>query len=141
MGEVDTGTGQDRTTARSRTGGDQGQVAVEFVGMLPIITATLVLLWQCALLGYTYTLAGDAADRAAHQAAVADLRRESRGEACERAGKEGLEGDWRKSARTECWVDSGLVKAEVALKVPVLFPGIVDFPFSVTGNAAAAKEN
>ncbi|MFP8883749.1 TadE/TadG family type IV pilus assembly protein [Streptomyces mangrovi] len=141
MGEVDTGTGRGRTAARSRTGGDEGQVAVEFIGMLPVIIATLVLLWQCALLGYTYTLAGNAADKAAHAAAVADLRRESRGQACERAGKEGLEGDWRKSARTACWVDSGLVKAEVGLKVPVLFPGIVDFPLSVTGNAAAAKEN
>ncbi|MFH0242575.1 TadE/TadG family type IV pilus assembly protein [Streptomyces sp. HK10] len=141
MGEVDTVTGRDRTAARSRTGGDEGQVAVEFIGMLPVIIATLVLLWQCALLGYTYTLAGDAADRAAHGAAVADLRKGSRSEACERAGKGGLEGDWRKSARTDCWVDSGLVKAEVALKVPVLFPGIVDFPFSVTGEAAAAKEN
>ncbi|WP_101254537.1 TadE/TadG family type IV pilus assembly protein [Streptomyces barkulensis] len=141
MGEADTGTGRGRTAARSRTGGDEGQVAVEFIGMLPVIIATLVLLWQCALLGYTYTLAGNAADKAAHAAAVADLRRESRGQACERAGKEDLEGDWRKSARTDCWVDSGLVKAEVGLKVPVLFPGIADFPFSVTGNAAAAKEN
>ncbi|MER7398011.1 TadE/TadG family type IV pilus assembly protein, partial [Streptomyces sp. NPDC000151] len=48
---------------------DRGQVAVEFLGMLPLILVTLVLLWQCALVGFTYTLAGNAADQAARAGA------------------------------------------------------------------------
>jgi hypothetical protein len=108
--------------------------------MLPIILATLVLLWQCTLLGYTYTLAANSADKAAREAASADTR-ESPAQACERAAKENLEADWQNSATIRCWTDPGLVKSEVDLKVPVLFPGLVDFPFSVTGKAAAAKES
>ena len=43
---------------------DRGQVTVEFTGMVPLILVTLALLWQVVLVGYTFTLAGDAADEA-----------------------------------------------------------------------------
>lgn len=119
---------------------DGGQVSVEFVGMLPVILVTLILLWECALLGYTYTLAGNAADQAARQATAAG-RLETPAAACERAGREDLSGAWRQSAKVDCWTEPGLMKSRVALKVPVLFPGMADFPFTVTGEAAAAKED
>ncbi|KOG37521.1 hypothetical protein ADK38_47275, partial [Streptomyces varsoviensis] len=48
---------------RKRLGGDRGQVAVEFVGVLPLILVVLVVVWQCVLVGYTYSLAGNAADK------------------------------------------------------------------------------
>ncbi|MFD0430300.1 TadE/TadG family type IV pilus assembly protein [Streptomyces zhihengii] len=60
----------DGDTGRRGRLGDRGQVAVEFLGMLPLIAAVCVILWQSALLGYTYILAGDAADSAAREGAV-----------------------------------------------------------------------
>ncbi|MBZ4020718.1 TadE family protein [Streptomyces purpurogeneiscleroticus] len=114
---------------------DRGQVAVEFLGMLPLIVTTLVLLWQCALVGFTYTLAGNAADRAARAGSSGGPG------ACERGGTEDLGASWRAGAAVSCTPAPGLVKAEVALKVPVLFPGSLSFPFRVTGEAAAVKED
>jgi pilus assembly protein CpaE len=37
--------------------------------MTPIILVTLILVWQAVLAGYTFTLAGNAADKAARAAA------------------------------------------------------------------------
>lgn len=120
-----------------RMGEDRGQTSVEFLGMLPIILITLVALWQCALVGYTYTMAGNAADEAARAGAVADER--GLAAACERGAKEDLGDGWRTTG-IACRSAPGLVKAEVKLAVPVLFPGSLDFDLDVTGDAAAAKE-
>ncbi|MER8044848.1 TadE/TadG family type IV pilus assembly protein [Streptomyces sp. NPDC094032] len=111
---------------------DRGQVAVEFVGMLPLILLTLVLLWQCVLVGYTFTLAGNAADEAARAGAV--------GDDCGAAAKRHLEGAWAAKASAGCARDGGLVRATVTLRVPVLFPGAVSFPFDVKGEAGAVWE-
>ncbi|MFC8510189.1 TadE/TadG family type IV pilus assembly protein [Streptomyces sp. NPDC057411] len=111
---------------------DRGQVAVEFVGMLPLILLTLVLLWQCVLIGYTYTLAGNAADEAARAYAV--------GDDCREAALRNLDGAWASGAGADCGHDDGLAHARVRLRVPVLFPGVGSFPFDVTGEAGAVWE-
>ncbi|WP_244501194.1 TadE family protein [Streptomyces sp. TP-A0874] len=114
-------------------------MSVEFLGMLPIILITVVLLWQCALVGYTYSLAGNSADQAARQVATTEAWQSWQGR-CEQAAKSDLSGAWQQSAQARCWNEPGLVKAKVDLKVPVLFPGSINFPFTVTGNAAVAAE-
>ncbi|MEU8567644.1 AAA family ATPase [Streptomyces pathocidini] len=119
------------------SGADSGQVSIEFLGMVPLILVVLVLLWQCALLGYTYTLAGNAADEAARAATAA---RGDRYGACVAAATGDLPRAWRDGADVDCFAAAGLWKAEVGLSVPVLFPGAVDFPFTVTGEAGAAEE-
>ncbi|MFJ9827609.1 TadE/TadG family type IV pilus assembly protein [Streptomyces sp. NPDC101160] len=111
---------------------DRGQVAVEFVGMLPLILLTLVLLWQCVLIGYTYTLAGNAADEAARAEAV--------GDDCEAAATRHLDGAWKSGASVTCGSSGGMVHVTVTLRVPVLFPGAVSFPFDVRGEAGAVRE-
>ncbi|MFI1950653.1 AAA family ATPase [Streptomyces xinghaiensis] len=116
-------------------GGDSGQVAVEFLGMVPLLAVVLILCWQCALLGYTYSLAGHAADQGARTATAA----QSAG-ACETAAVEDLPGAWRSGASVSCVREGGLWKADVGLKVPVLFPGAVAFPVTVNGSAGAAEE-
>ncbi|MFE2495912.1 TadE/TadG family type IV pilus assembly protein [Streptomyces scopuliridis] len=116
---------------------DRGQLAVEFVGITPVILATVVLLWQAALVGYTFSLAGNAADEAVRAGTVAET--ESRQAACERAGAEDLPAAW--SADISCTGDGGdLVKAEVNLEVPVLFPGF-NIPVTVPGRASAIRES
>ncbi|MBQ0987648.1 MinD/ParA family protein [Streptomyces sp. F63] len=116
-------------------GGDSGQVAVEFLGLVPLLAVVLILCWQCALLGYTYSLAGHAADQGARTATAA----RSAG-ACETAAVEDLPGAWRSGASVNCVREDGLWKAHVGLRVPVLFPGAVDFPVTVNGGAGAAEE-
>ncbi|GHJ35348.1 TadE/TadG family type IV pilus assembly protein [Streptomyces sp. TS71-3] len=119
---------------------DRGQVAVEFTAMAPIILATLIVLWQAVLIGYTFVLAGDAADRAVHAGAEADPWKD-RDAACASAGEQDLSPAWRSGAGIGCTVDGGLVRAHADLKVPLLFPGFVDMPITVPGNAAAARES
>ncbi|WP_175408388.1 TadE/TadG family type IV pilus assembly protein [Streptomyces sp. TRM64462] len=116
----------------ARDGGrvaDGGQVAIEFTGLVPLILGTLLLLWQATLIGYTYALAGNAADEAARAGAV--------GGDCQAAAGSKLSGAW--SASTSCGASGDLATADVTLQVPALFPG-VDLPFTVRAHAAAADE-
>ncbi|MFF1836022.1 TadE family protein [Streptomyces sp. NPDC058231] len=118
---------------------DRGQTAIEFLGVTPLIILLMIALWQCALIGYTFSLAGNAADEGAHKGAITEFRRDT---ACRSAALEDLPRAWRTSARPECTADdsSGLYRAEVKLKVPILVPGILNWHFPVTGTAASPLE-
>lgn len=123
---------------RRPTGGDRGQVSIEFLGMTPLIVLTLVLMWQCVLVGYAFTLAGNAADEGVRAGTAAP--RGARFGVCEQAALGHLSGAWRGGARVERCDGTGYVTADVALKVPVLFPGSIDFPVTVHGHAGAVEE-
>lgn len=127
------GPGAARGPAPGRGGrrwGDRGQVSVEFAGMLPLIALALVVVWQFVLVGYTYSLAGNAADMAARAAAV--------GGSAEDAAEEDLPDAW--DASVSVGSSNGVTTATVDLKVPVLFPGGLNFPFTVSGTAGATDE-
>lgn len=117
-----------------RRGGDRGQVAVEFLGMLPLILVALAVIWQFVLVGYTYSLAGNAADKGARAGAT----RGGGAAECRGAALRDLPSAWH--ARTDCHASEGLYRATVRLRVPVLFPGAIDFPWTVTGTAGVAEE-
>ncbi|WP_345039638.1 AAA family ATPase [Streptomyces sannanensis] len=123
-----------------RARGDKGAVTVEFAGMAPLILATLALLWQCVLIGYTFSLAGNAADEAARAATAAAARGEDSAAACDAAARRNLPSAWAAGARASCPPAGNLRKAEVHLRTPILFPGAGSFPWQVTGDAAAAEE-
>ncbi|MEU9555803.1 pilus assembly protein [Streptomyces fumanus] len=106
--------------------------------MTPTIIATLVVLWQLVLVGYTFTLAGNAADEAV-RAATAASPGERQG-ACRAAGVDKLPGAWEGSADVDCGTGGGYVTADVGIDVPILFPGTVSFPFEVRGHAGAVEE-
>lgn len=134
-GELGLVTGAALPAARGRRQrrGDRGQVTLETLGMTPIILVTLILVWQAVLTGYTFTLAGNAADQAARAAAV--------GGDYEAAAKSDLPGAWASDATVEEPVRSdGQVEVTVDLKVPVLFPGAIDFPLTVHGHAKTVDE-
>lgn len=99
--------------------------------MVPLILITLVLLWQCVLVGYTFTLAANAADEAARVCAV--------GGDYAAAGKRHVGEAW--AAGVGCDASGDLAQATVRLKVPVLVPGTVSFPFTVTGEAGVVRED
>ncbi|MFF8629747.1 pilus assembly protein [Streptomyces werraensis] len=119
-------------------GRDRGQVTVGFLGMTPTILVTLVVLWQLVLVGYTFTLAGNAADEAARAGTAASPG--ARQGACQAAGTDKLSGAWGSGATVTCATGGGMVTADVRIRVPILFPGTLSFPFDVTGHAGAVEE-
>ncbi|WP_351226069.1 TadE/TadG family type IV pilus assembly protein [Streptomyces sp. NPDC002133] len=131
-----------RSTTRRISDGrdkDRGQTAIEFVGVTPLIILLLIALWQCALIGYTFSLASNSADVAARTGATSESAH-WRAE-CREAAKEDLPDAWADDVRTVCNPDGGLIKATVQLNVPVLVPGVLDFPFQVDGEASAVRES
>ncbi|WP_328950197.1 pilus assembly protein [Streptomyces sp. NBC_00184] len=132
---AETGIGRRRDRRRDR---DRGQTAIEFVGVTPLIILLLIALWQCALFGYTFILAGNAADVAARAGNGAQGNQDA---ACRRAGREDLPSAWQGKAYFGCDTEAGpLYKARVELDVPVLVPGVLDWGPTVTGEAASARE-
>ncbi|MFF2188570.1 TadE family protein [Streptomyces sp. NPDC058155] len=122
---------------RERMRDDSGQTAVEFTGVVPIILATVVLLWQATLVGYTFSLAGNAADEAVRAGTVA-YPTSMRQTECIAAVNEDLPDAWNHD--TTCWADGDVVRAEVKLEIPVLFPGF-NVDIDVTGDAVAVRES
>ncbi|MFJ8975682.1 TadE family protein [Streptomyces sp. NPDC102282] len=129
--------GRLRAGSGGRRARDRGQTAIEFVGVTPLIILVAVALWQCALIGYTYSLAGNAADEGARAGTGAPF---ARGAACQRAAEEDLPDAWAQGADISCRSEIGMYRAVVSLKVPVMVPGVLDFPMTVEGDAAAVKE-
>ncbi|MFF4401744.1 TadE family protein [Streptomyces sp. NPDC001480] len=121
-----------------RRAGDRGQVSIELLGMTPLIVLTLVLMWQCVLTGYAYTLAGNAADEGV-RAGTAVPPGERYG-VCEQAALKHLSAAWKEGATVPHCDGTGYVTADVYLKVPVLFPGSIDFPVTVHGHAGTVEE-
>ncbi|MEV6587575.1 AAA family ATPase [Streptomyces acidicola] len=121
-----------------RKGGDRGSVTLEFAGMFPLLLVVMAILWQCVLYGYTYSLAGNAADEAARAATAAAAVQGDVPGACQDAGSKNLPGAWS-GASIECDSDGTVMKATVIAPVPVFFPGF-DTGWEVTGEAGAALE-
>ncbi|MFB7980113.1 TadE/TadG family type IV pilus assembly protein [Streptomyces vinaceus] len=110
---------------------DRGQVAVEFVGMVPLILLLVAAVWECVLIGYAFSLAGNAADEAARAGAV-------HGDgACAAAAGRHIGGAWHMNVR--CGESGGVYKATVELGVPVFFPGL-DIGTPITGQGGSPKE-
>ncbi|WP_227869928.1 TadE/TadG family type IV pilus assembly protein [Streptomyces otsuchiensis] len=108
---------------------------IEFAGIFPYVLLMLALIWQCVLIGYTFSLAGNAADQAARAGAAA---RDGAAGACAAAAAQHVPSSWSVSA--DCGGQGELYRAEVTLRVPALFPGVLNLPFDVNGTAGAAAE-
>ena len=97
---------------RDRTGtGGSGQASVEFVALLPVLAALLVLAAQTAVVGWALWSAGNAAR--------AGARAQQVGSDAEAAARHALPGSLRSGAVIK---DSDGVRVQV--RVPALVPGI-----------------
>ncbi|MFJ8012883.1 TadE/TadG family type IV pilus assembly protein [Streptomyces sp. NPDC096339] len=106
-------------------------MAIEFVGMAPFILLIVAAVWECVLIGYAFSLAGNAADEAARAGAV-------KGDAeCTAVADDHIGGAWGMQA--VCDGSGDIYKATVRLKVPVLVPGL-NTGLWVDGQGGAAKE-
>ncbi|MGW1927147.1 pilus assembly protein [Streptomyces massasporeus] len=110
---------------------DRGQVAVEFLGMVPQNHHTHPLLCQAVLDVNANTLAGTPADEAARACAVGDD-----GAA---AADRHISGAWSASGGDCGDVSGGMVHVRVSVEVPVLVPGLGGL-FPVVGEAGAVDE-
>ncbi|MFJ9544725.1 TadE/TadG family type IV pilus assembly protein [Streptomyces erythrochromogenes] len=107
-------------------------MAIEFVGTVPLILLLVAAVWECVLIGYAFSLAGNAADEAARAGAV-------HGDAaCTAAAKEHI-GD-AFDPRAECGTSGDIYRAKVTLGIPVFFPGLNFGEIDGTGGAALEKE-
>ncbi|MBT2395799.1 AAA family ATPase [Streptomyces sp. ISL-100] len=122
-------------------GKDRGAVTVELAGMAPLILFVMIAMWQAVLFGYTFSLAGNAADEGARAATAAATSGGGTQAACEAAATEHLPSSWQDDAGDiSCVQEGNLWKARVELNTPILFPGAGSFPWDVTGSAGAALE-
>jgi len=106
--------------------------------MFPLLLVVMTILWQCVLYGYSYSLAGNAADEAARAATAAYAVHGDVPGACAAAGSKHLPGSW-KDAGIECGAAGQVMTATVEVDVPLFFPGF-DSHFHVKGRAGAALE-
>ncbi|MET8753884.1 TadE/TadG family type IV pilus assembly protein [Streptomyces sp. NPDC004667] len=105
-------------------------MAVEFVGMVPLILLLVAAVWECVLIGYAFSLVGNAADEAARAGAV-------KGDgACKAAAGKYIGDAW--GMGVGCDGGGDVYKATVTVQIPVLFPGL-DFG-EIKGEAGAAME-
>ncbi|MFE2945024.1 septum formation initiator [Streptomyces sp. NPDC059255] len=111
------------------------------MGVTPLIILLCVALWQCALIGYTFILAGNAADVGARAGAGTQGSPSAQQAACEQAAGEDLPSAWTGEVGYACGGELGLYRATITLHVPVLMPGALNFPFKVDGDAASVKES
>ncbi|QFZ74552.1 AAA family ATPase [Streptomyces fagopyri] len=125
-------------SALRRRSGDRGAVTLEFAGMFPILLVVMTILWQCVLYGYSYSLAGNAADEAARAATAAYAVDGDVGGACRTAGSSHLPGSWQ-DAGIGCAPAGPVMRATVDVDVPLFFPGF-DAGWHVRGTAGAALE-
>ncbi|MGW0390275.1 TadE/TadG family type IV pilus assembly protein [Streptomyces sp. NPDC003042] len=106
-------------------------MAIEFVGTVPLILLLVAAVWECVLIGYAFSLAGNAADEAARAGAVTSDA------ACRAAAGEHIGEAWD-MGQPDCRRDGDVYKATVTLQIPVLFPGL-NFG-EIHGTAGAAME-
>jgi pilus assembly protein CpaE len=120
----------------ARLGGERGQTSAEFMGLLPILLIVIFGLWQIAITGYTYVVAGHAAREGARQLAV--LPSDSGNSPPYReAAREDLPRGWRDGAEITKPTD---VTVKVSLKVPVLIPAFRS-PVHITTSADTSVED
>jgi pilus assembly protein CpaE len=120
----------------ARLGGERGQTSAEFMGLLPVLLVVVFGLWQIAITGYTYVVAGHAAREGARQLAV--LPSDSgKNPPYRKAAQEDLPKGWRHGAEITKPTD---VTVKVSLKVPVLIPAF-RAPIHITTTADTSVED
>ncbi|MCX5204538.1 AAA family ATPase [Streptomyces sp. NBC_00237] len=119
--------------------GDKGAVSVELAGMLPLILFVVALMWQGAVLGYTYSIAGNAADEGARAGTAAYAEGGDGVAACQAAARKNVPAAWQGGMDPGCVAEGSVYKATIRLETPILFPGVGNIA-NVEGEAGAALE-
>lgn len=116
---------------------ERGAAAVEMMGLLPLVLFVVAAVFQLALVGYTKVNA----DRAAAEAARTLSQQYGTGPEAQAqarsAGSDELSGAWREGAAFSFTRTDGSSQATVTVDVPLLLPGVLTLPLSITSTAEA----
>lgn len=118
---------------RRRTGGDEGQGAVEFVGLVPFIFFVIFLLWQIVLFGFSAITAHHAANESARAMAVGKPMEEVR-----KAAEERMLPAWQE--RSEVLYREQTDEIVVRTKTPIVVPGKWYGPWAIEADAEVVHE-
>jgi pilus assembly protein CpaE len=116
-----------RSGRRALARSEAGQVTVELMGLTTVLLGVLLMLWQIALVGYTFVLADHAAREGARALAVDASAQD--------AAMEDVPGAWRDGTT----VRVGDENVEVAMDVPVIVPGL-STPFALRASEGTVDE-
>jgi pilus assembly protein CpaE len=114
---------QRRVLARS----EAGQVTVELMGLTGVLLGVILMLWQIALVGYTFVLADHAAREGARALAVDEPARE--------AAMADVPGAWTDETKVTLHDE----RVEVAIEVPLIVPGMPG-PFALRASEGTVDE-
>jgi pilus assembly protein CpaE len=124
------GGGRSRLGRGRTAGGDTGAVAIETVGVLPILLLVVVLAWQGGIYGMSMVWAGRAASAAARAMSV----REDPLRAARQAVPANIAGDLSVST------DPATATVLVSLRVPLVAPGAASLPATVKSRQRVVME-
>jgi pilus assembly protein CpaE len=116
-----------RTQRRPLARSEAGQATVELMGLTTVLLGVVLMLWQIALVGYTFVLADHAAREGARALAVDEPARE--------AAMADVPGAWEDATR----LSLGDERVEVAMEVPLIVPGI-STPFALRASEGTVDE-
>jgi pilus assembly protein CpaE len=116
---------------------ERGQASVEFAGLLPLLLVVVLLLWQIALTGYTFVLAGHAAREGARELATDSSDLPKKSPPYVKSAVADLPKAWRKGAKVD---KADEVTVRVKLKVPIVVPQMKS-PWKVSSEAGTSIED
>ena len=120
----------------ARLSGERGQASVEFAGLLPLLFVVLLLLWQIALTGYTFMLAGHSAREGARELAT-NTTDEPKDKPYVKTAMADLPKAWRDGAKVD---KADEVTVRVKLNVPIVVPQMKS-PWKVSSEAGTSIED
>jgi pilus assembly protein CpaE len=135
VAEEETGGDGEPRGLLARLSGERGQASVEFAGLLPLLFVILLLLWQIALTGYTFMLAGHAAREGARELAT-NTTDEPKDRPYVDTAMEDLPKAWRKGAKVD---KADQVTVRVKLNVPIVVP-MMRSPWKISSEAGTSIE-
>ncbi|HYO19329.1 MAG TPA: AAA family ATPase [Dermatophilaceae bacterium] len=135
-GDPETRGGKSARRGRGRlVGADRGSIALENVGMLPVVLLICLIVWQLCLTGMTFVWSGLASDAAARKYSMTTNEGEVRAAAA-KSLPAGVD-----SGMTVSYPRSPLADAvEVSLLIPMIVPGWVKLPVKISTAHTVVRE-
>lgn len=135
-GDPETRSGKPPRRGRGRlVGADRGSIALENIGMVPIVLLMCLIVWQLCLTGMTFVWSGLASDAAARKYSMTANQIEVRAAAA-KSLPAGVD-----SGMTVSYPPSPLADAvKVSLLIPMIVPGWVKLPVKISTTHAVVRE-
>jgi pilus assembly protein CpaE len=112
--------------------GDRGSAAIETVGLLPAMLLVVAFCWQVAVVGVTFIWSGYAAEAASHAVQL--------GADPVPAARQRVPAYFREGMHVVGPTPLDTEHVRVTLRVPLIMPGLVESPWSITTDRRVVGE-